>query len=432
VYNGFTYYYGITAFDYNYLTELSSTKVLWSEGQRGVAHATPRRDPCNYVAGQVVLLQTSGNPRLDTTIHLDVLSPLEVQDATLYLVYTPVLHHHTPGNPAQSRYRGYIQAGDGQLIDSVAITAGNRILDGIHAFRVQNGVQTTIGLLRDSIPSDRSIFSSITVEQGMYPESLLVGSRPGPWADYFAYWPYRGNDYEVRWTIKGSGSSANSVMVIDKQAGDTIVYRPYDPEPDHAFDTLASGWCFLSHLGTSDTLVLFGAPPATNNTKYLYINGGLVGLKQGGFLQPGDVLPAAGDIWTVHGDTGLLPAPVNACFEIQCTAGYIDTLSPRALAVKVVPNPLIISNDWSPTLRNPMIKFINLPADCTIRIFNLNGELVDVFVHHHDQGAMLFEQGGDAWWDIRNMRGQEVASGIYVFHVQSSIGQQTGKFVIIR
>jgi hypothetical protein len=40
--------------------------------------------------------------------------------------------------------------------------------------------------------------------------------------------------------------------------------------------------------------------------------------------------------------------------------------------------------------------------------------------------------GGDEWWDLLSENRQLVASGIYIFHVQSEVGEQVGKFVVVR
>jgi hypothetical protein len=39
--------------------------------------------------------------------------------------------------------------------------------------------------------------------------------------------------------------------------------------------------------------------------------------------------------------------------------------------------------------------------------------------------------GGDEWWDLLSDNRQLVASGIYIFHVESNVGDQVGKFVVI-
>jgi hypothetical protein len=84
------------------------------------------------------------------------------------------------------------------------------------------------------------------------------------------------------------------------------------------------------------------------------------------------------------------------------------------------------------------MKFINLPADCTIRIFNLNGELIKTLKHHHTfepregEREVLNDAGGDEWWDLLSDTHHLVASGTYIFHIQSAVGEQIGKFVIIQ
>jgi hypothetical protein len=39
--------------------------------------------------------------------------------------------------------------------------------------------------------------------------------------------------------------------------------------------------------------------------------------------------------------------------------------------------------------------------------------------------------GGDEWWDILSENRQVVASGVYIYHIDSEVGEQVGKFVII-
>jgi hypothetical protein len=79
-----------------------------------------------------------------------------------------------------------------------------------------------------------------------------------------------------------------------------------------------------------------------------------------------------------------------------------------------------------------------LPSDCTIRVFNLNGELVKTLVHHHTfvpaegQQEVVNDAGGDQWWDLLSENRQLIASGIYIYHVQSDVGEQINKFIVIR
>jgi len=104
----------------------------------------------------------------------------------------------------------------------------------------------------------------------------------------------------------------------------------------------------------------------------------------------------------------------------------------NAKEVRVVPNPYIISARWErERLGNisdgePIreMAFINLPGECTIRIFSVDGDLVKTINHR--------EGTGTAYWDVRSDFNQMVSTGVYFFHVESSRGNKTGKFAIIR
>lgn len=442
--NGFTYYYAITAFDYNLVKQdtidslgnpVQIPKPVWYESGKESKSTVPRRDPVNLIAGQCSLAQVTGNSALTKRIKLDIVYPLDMENDPYFLTFDEV-HYDTTSHGGI--YTGAINNSREDIIDSVRILFQNHSMNISHTFVPCHGVLTTVDYSMDSLAANSSIFDSIEVVTGDYPDTLLSPALPGPWASFFAFWSYRGNDYEIHWISTHGGPTANSVIVLDTISTDTIDFRSYNPEPGHEYDSLANGWCFLSHLETSDTLVLYGSPPATKNTKYLYINGGLVALKRGGFLQPGDILPATGDIWYVHADQQLSPAPVNARFEVHSTPAYFDTVSTCELNVKVVPNPFLVHNEWHSSLQAPRVRFINLPADCTVRIFTLNGELIKTIVHHHtksildNQESVKNDQGGDEWWNLVSETNHEVASGIYLFHVRSTIGEQVGKFVIIR
>jgi len=217
----------------------------------------------------------------------------------------------------------------------------------------------------------------------------------------------------------------NSVIVIDNQAGDTIPFTPDMTGP------LAQGWGFRSLTQSTDTLVYGTVPTGTRN---MYICGGKFQLELGDYLAPGDIRPGANDVWIVYANSMYLPAPANAGVQITPTPAVIKTDELYTLNVKVVPNPYIITNEWQKRFTDRLLRFINLPAECTIRIFTLNGELMKTIKHHHtsDNGAALGDQGGDEWWDLLSDNRILVVSGVYIFHVDSDVGEQVGKFVIIR
>lgn len=463
--NGFTYYYAVTSFDHNcvistydsiwvidsiwyapesiWIYVYDSLKVtgpcalMFESGQVSVQSA-PRRDPTNFVPGRCSLEIIYGNEKLLDNIAYSITYPLAMNELSFYVCFGPVTYQDISEKdtvPIPSMYTAYLENSNQALIDSVHIETNNQTIAVNHAFPTLNGVTVSINFLRDSLPADQSIFEYIET-YGSYPESLVTVCLPGPWASYFAFWAYRGNDYQIKWYSTTGSAYANTVRVIDIMSGDTIPYHPYNPEPNHTYDKHANAWCFQSHLDVSDTLVLFGSPPATRNTKYLYINGGLVGLNRGGPMMPGDPVPSISDIWTVHAHSDFAPAPANALFEIHSIPAYFDSVTRQTLNVKVVPNPYVFYNEWEQRRFPRKLKFINLPHRCTIRIFNLNGELVKTLLHTHtsepEQEQILNDAGGDEWWDMLNEERQFIASGIYIYHVQSTIGEQISKFVVIR
>ncbi|RKZ29489.1 hypothetical protein DRQ33_08760, partial [bacterium] len=109
--------------------------------------------------------------------------------------------------------------------------------------------------------------------------------------------------------------------------------------------------------------------------------------------------------------------------------------------VRVVPNPYRVDHDyskyweysytgtWSEYSRK--LRFFNLPARCIIRIFTLDGDLVQT-LHHDDDadGSMV----GAEDWNLVSRNDQSIASGIYIFSVEDKTGgeDQIGKFVIIK
>jgi len=100
--------------------------------------------------------------------------------------------------------------------------------------------------------------------------------------------------------------------------------------------------------------------------------------------------------------------------------------------IRVVPNPCIISARWerdrlgNPPVGEPIreLAFVNLPGECTIKIFTLDGDLIRTI--HHTNGT------GTEYWDIRSDYNRMVKTGVYFYHVVSDHKEHLGKFAIIR
>lgn len=95
--------------------------------------------------------------------------------------------------------------------------------------------------------------------------------------------------------------------------------------------------------------------------------------------------------------------------------------------VRVVPNPFIVSSGFDTVRDRHELHFTRLPANCTIKIFTLTGELVKTIKHNRDSEGQNF-----AKWDLKTEFGSEVAYGVYFYHVDAPSGTHMGKLAIMR
>ena len=95
-------------------------------------------------------------------------------------------------------------------------------------------------------------------------------------------------------------------------------------------------------------------------------------------------------------------------------------------AIKVVPNPYLVSAQWEQSQYTKRLLFTNLPTECTIKIYTLTGEFINEMEHNdpYDDSEA---------WDLTTINRQEVAPGLYVYAVELPDGtKHIGKFAIIR
>jgi hypothetical protein len=92
--------------------------------------------------------------------------------------------------------------------------------------------------------------------------------------------------------------------------------------------------------------------------------------------------------------------------------------------VLAVPNPYRGSEVWDQPGQSE-VHFINLPAQAKIRIYTAAGDLVREL--QHNDKVRDFER-----WDLKNGAGNAVASGIYMYRIESGLFHFQSRLVIIR
>jgi hypothetical protein len=174
---------------------------------------------------------------------------------------------------------------------------------------------------------------------------------------------------------------------------------------------------------------------------------------------------AAGGLTAVERDTVYTYIPDDGTFHIFAnhvnTTSDVFTFSTTANAVttakkdlkkglddiKVVPNPYYGREEaYQASLFDKRVKFTNLPAGCTIKIFTVAGDMIASISHNsasnNDRrnvspldltGTPASASTSIEHWNLQNADGKFVASGMYIALVDApGIGKKLVKFAVIQ
>jgi hypothetical protein len=135
------------------------------------------------------------------------------------------------------------------------------------------------------------------------------------------------------------------------------------------------------------------------------------------------------DNCTVEQDDPDNPVPYE-CMDQLVAVTMQSTPQNDLYNVYAVPNPFRsgssrLTSDNYHNYPDEFIRFVNVPADCTIQVYTVAGDLV---WRHTQQGG-----GGNIEWDTKNESEQPVASGVYVYRLEAPSGDSVyGRITIIR
>ncbi len=89
--------------------------------------------------------------------------------------------------------------------------------------------------------------------------------------------------------------------------------------------------------------------------------------------------------------------------------------------INVVPNPYYAQNSYEVSRIDTRVKITNLPEICTIKIFNVAGQMVRYFTK--DSPITSLD------WDLKNQAGVPIAGGVYIIHVNvPGVGEKVVKW----
>jgi hypothetical protein len=442
VVNGFVYYYSVAAYDWNFQTtewdSLHQNPLAWDtlilrSGLSSNFSTVPRWEAVNYVMPTTRVVTVLG----DTT---DTLDPHHVL-AGLEVLANVVVPSQVTADTYELRFLGPAYGGvTNKSIYSYVVTHrhNDSVFTDIDTTSFSYSVSSAGDTLARSLPVFNGValnctlnlktpsrgFETAYVQTGNYPTEKVGGggvSQQGLWA-------FRAADYEVEFMT----SPYLTAKVYDVTHGRVEV-------PFTKFDNLpgtkeqADGWCFVDRTAKKPSDTLKGSMAR------IHVCGAYAEINDGDSISGNTSLIQDGDKWLLVGDKSAGAPPFHNVYHLVSDAGKARTDTTYKLNVKVVPNPYVVFNAWEKSSEQRYVRFTHLPNECTIRIYTLAGDLVRV-IKHRDTRTVPLDEGGTETWDFTNespgstgtaSTGQLVASGVYIYHVESPVGEAVGKLVFI-
>jgi hypothetical protein len=124
--------------------------------------------------------------------------------------------------------------------------------------------------------------------------------------------------------------------------------------------------------------------------------------------------------------TTSLPNGGLPMYEFDMTGFEVETGNEYAMdsalaLINVVPNPYFAYSEYETNKLDKRIKITNLPKECTISIYNVNGTLMRRFQKGDDKTSLD--------WELTNQVDVPIASGVYLIHVKvEGVGERTLKW----
>lgn len=105
--------------------------------------------------------------------------------------------------------------------------------------------------------------------------------------------------------------------------------------------------------------------------------------------------------------------------ELHAKPNNPNKLSENIAKIKVVPNPYYAFNEYEQSKLENKIKVINLPKECTVTIYSLNGTLIKTIEKHGESD----DEKTSVEWDLTNQSNIQIGSGMYLIHIQLPNGE---------
>ncbi len=414
VVDGEHYWYAVTAYapgnDTLGLPPLISS-VYPINANPSVVHVIPNGNPIGYHPPQITIDSLNSNINGTGQVDYMVVTPEDIKDASYYIKFD------STGNDTTWSLIKNVNGVDSVLISNSTKIHGeddNPIVDG---FRVSINTDTLAPDTNYFVRGNSNFHVQVSLARGgiKYPADYEIEFADSGTVLDSVFYNSPTNKAPVNfrvWRIEGKYRYRQEVVFIDGDH-DGIIANPsgrdvlYPVLTDSTGRIVARTWKF-TFMGPGT-----GAIPPNSDSTILYLK----------FHKPFTERD------TIYFDTH------------EGTTNKNDIVK-NMNKIKVVPNPYILVSAYElkdPTIRRGRgareIHFINLPPEATIRIYTITGELVDVL--HHVPGDPEYVSPSVQKWNLLNKDSQEIAYGVYIYHVEAMldgqvVGKYIGKFAVIK
>jgi len=427
VVNGQTYYYALAAYDRGsiefYPAENSFSVTIRDDGSTvtdiNVVEVEPTTPVLGYQAGSVIgeVDHPQGNATGD--IFVEVLDPAFLKENSGYEV-------RFLGDTFPSSTYSVVNNGDIILSDIPISDAESNIFDGMR-LAFQND-ETRVNRDESGWADGDSLKIEALIREG------TLSNSP--------FWQFRAldapYDYEIEFfdqnvatsidTVNGRGPSARSTPAT--QVNFTVRNTITGEEVPFAFDETQGTQD--GRLRDREFIYIYDSFGDSLSPVFEFRFEYETVLGQG--RVPSGELPEAGDIYEIKSYKSFGSSDTYS-FTTKSSNVDNETAKDQLDMVRVVPNPYVSAASWEgklpPTITSGRgerkIQFQNVPAGSIVRIFTVRGELVRELYHEDSIDSGYID------WDLRSRENQDVAYGIYYYHLKApGVGTKTGKIALIK
>jgi hypothetical protein len=444
--NGQTYYYAVVAYDRGLVArDADSLVVTTPDGQvRGLAPSLTSAVIKNDVAGNIVADINTGfavprgpaagyiEPALDNlveslvgtgSVDIEVVAPGLISETAEY-----ELRFENPSlwqNESEATYE-LVNTTSGQTVESGTVTNGTAEIAPFEGFVVDITSPTSVTV------TDAT--TRLTDEQTTFRAVVRPASRVPLVQQRFIALP---DDYTIHFTegisdtssVLGFGMLAiPTPFYIENTAGERQPFVLIEENPDLRNGQYDHGERIILALGVEP-----GLPPVRAGGAWR-VSWSIEIVPPDPVLEPDIpvVPPAAGS--RLEFETSK-PFQTGDRVSFRTVPGYLNEagVEDDMSDIFVVPNPYVATSEFEPPnvyragRGERRMYFMNLPRECTIRIYTISGQLVQTLYHSSsiDDGQLA--------WDLVQRDGMTISYGIYLYHVDApGVGEYVGRFGVIK